>query len=139
MVLPVTTRMWKLRKIRVLHIEPTDVCQAACPLCAREINPDFNKSNQHHLKVEHIQQLYSEQIAKKSDKIFMCGNYGDPAAGKYTLDLYRYFRSCNPNVTPGMNSNVALQTNFWWHGLAEILNQPQDYCVFNQWQYEVKF
>jgi sulfatase maturation enzyme AslB (radical SAM superfamily) len=121
-----------LRKIKVLHIEPTDVCQAACPLCARETNPDFNKSDaQHHLRVEHIQRLYSEKTLKGLNKVFMCGNYGDPAAGKYTLDLYRYFRTLNPEVVLGMNSNGGLQTTFWWHGLAQIMNQQQDYCVFS--------
>lgn len=121
-----------MRKIRVLHVEPTDVCQAACPSCARETNPDFNKSDaNHHLRVEHIQRLYTEKQLKKLEKVFMCGVYGDPAAGKYTLDLYRYFRSLNPDVVLGMNSNGALQTTFWWHGLAEIMNQPKDYCVFS--------
>jgi sulfatase maturation enzyme AslB (radical SAM superfamily) len=121
-----------LRRIKVLHLEPTDICQAACPLCARETNPDFNKSDtMHHLKIEHIQRLYPEKTLKKLDKVFMCGNYGDPAAGKYTLDLYRYFRSINPDVTLGMNTNGGLQTTFWWYGLGKILNQPRDYCVFS--------
>jgi len=120
-----------LRKIKVLHLEPTDVCQAACPLCARETNPDFNKSNQHHLRVEHIQRLYTEKQLKKLEKVFMCGDYGDPAAGKYTLDLYKYFRTLNPEIVLGMNTNGGLQTTFWWHGLAKIFNQSQDYCVFS--------
>lgn len=120
------------RRIRVLHLEPTDVCQAACPLCARETNPDFNKSDaNHHLRVEHIQRLYTEAQLKRLEKVFMCGDYGDPAAGKYTLDLYRYFRSLNPDVVLGMNTNGGLQTTFWWHGLAQILNQPKDYCIFS--------
>jgi hypothetical protein len=121
-----------LRKIKVLHLEPTDVCQAACPLCARETNPDFNKSDaQHHLRVEHIQRLYSEKTLAGLNKVFMCGNYGDPAAGKYTLDLYRYFRTLSPGVVLGMNTNGGLQTTFWWYGLAQIMNQSQDYCVFS--------
>lgn len=121
-----------MRKIKVLHLEPTDVCQAACPLCARETNPDFNKSGaMHHLRVEHIQRLYSEKTLKELTKVFMCGNYGDPAAGKYTLDLYKYFRTLNPEIVLGINTNGGLQTTFWWYGLAKILNQPQDYCVFS--------
>ena len=115
-----------------MHLEPTDVCQAACPLCARETNPDFNKSDaRRHLRVEHVQGLYTEKTLKKLDKVFMCGNYGDPAAGKYTLDLYNYFRTLNPDVVLGMNTNGGLQTTFWWYGLAKILNQPRDYCVFS--------
>jgi hypothetical protein len=116
---------------RVLHLESTDVCQAACPLCARETRADFNKSLQHHLRVEQIQHLYSEMQLTKLQKMFMCGNYGDPAAGKYTLDLYRYFRKINPNIVLGMNTNGAIQTTFWWHELAQILDQPRDYCVFS--------
>jgi hypothetical protein len=34
MVLPVTARILILRDIKVLHLELTDVCQAACTLCA---------------------------------------------------------------------------------------------------------
>ena len=75
-----TTRMLKLRRIKVLHIEPTDVCQAACPLCARETDPTFNKSSKHHLRIEHIQQHFSDQVIAGLDKMFMCGNYGDPAS-----------------------------------------------------------
>jgi hypothetical protein len=63
--------------------------------------------------------------------MFMCGNYGDPAAGKYTLDIYRYFRQVNPEIVLGMNSNGALQTTFWWHELGKLLSSQQDYCVFS--------
>jgi MoaA/NifB/PqqE/SkfB family radical SAM enzyme len=63
--------------------------------------------------------------------MFMCGNYGDPAAGKHTLDIYQWFRELNPSITLGMNSNGALQNTFWWHGLGKILNQSQDYVVFS--------
>lgn len=131
MALLVTQRILMSRRIKVLHLEPTDVCQLACPLCARETDKDFVKGQQHHLRVEHIQRLYTERKIKSLDKMFMCGNYGDPAAGKYTLDIYRYFRELNPDIVLGMNTNGALQTTFWWHGLGGILNQPEDYCVFS--------
>lgn len=119
------------RRIRVLHLEPTDVCQLACPLCARETDSTFNKSQKHQLTLRHIQQEFDEKFIKRLDKMFMCGNYGDPAAGTYTLDIYRYFRSLNPNIVLGINTNGALQNTFWWHGLAQIMNQPLDYCVFS--------
>jgi len=63
--------------------------------------------------------------------MFMCGNYGDPAAGRYTMDIYHYFRQINPTITLGMNSNGALQTTFWWHELGRLFNRPRDYCVFS--------
>jgi MoaA/NifB/PqqE/SkfB family radical SAM enzyme len=123
--------MLKLRKIQVLHIEPTDVCQAACSLCARETDPNFNKSNKHHLRIEHIQQHFSDRIISKLDKMFMCGNYGDPAAGYYTMDIYNYFRKINPEITLGMNTNGAVQSTFFWHALGKLFNKPDDFCVFS--------
>lgn len=120
-----------MRRIRVLHIEPTDVCQAACPLCARETDPNFNKSSKHHLRIEQIQKHFSDRVIGNLDKMFMCGNYGDPAAGYYTMDIYNYFRKINPNIVLGMNTNGAVQSTFFWHALGRLFNQPKDYCVFS--------
>ena len=120
-----------MRRIRVLHIEPTDVCQAACPMCARETDPNFNKSSKHHLRVEYIQQHFNDRAIARLDKMFMCGNYGDPAAGYYTMDIYNYFRKINPNIVLGMNTNGAVQSTFFWHSLGKLFNQPEDYCVFS--------
>ena len=120
-----------LRKIKVLHLEPTDVCQAACPLCARETDSDFKKDRQNHLTMGKILKVFDEEKIKKLDKMFMCGNYGDPAAGKHSLDIFQEFRRINPNIVLGMNTNGAIQTTFWWYELAKILNQPQDYVVFS--------
>lgn len=120
-----------MRRIKVLHLESTDVCQLACPKCARETDANFNKKLQHHLTIAHIQRHFSDRVIAKIEKMFMCGNYGDPAAGKHTLDIYRWFRTLNPDIVLGMNTNGALQTTFWWHELGKIMSQTQDYVVFS--------
>ena len=84
-----------MRDIKVLHLEPTDVCQASCALCARETDADFNKKSQHHLDMYKITTVFDTSLITSLDKMFMCGVYGDPAAGKYTLDIYREFRRLN--------------------------------------------
>ncbi len=119
------------RDVKVLHIEPTDVCQAACPLCARETDQDFRKDRQHHLDMYKIMKVFDADRIEQLDKMFMCGIYGDPAAGKYTLNIYREFRKINKNIVLGMNTNGALQNTLWWHELGRIFNQPQDYVVFS--------
>jgi len=112
-------------------LEPTDVCQAACPLCARELDSNFDKSSKHHLRIEHVQQHFSDRVLAGLEKMFMCGNYGDPAAGYYTMDIYNYFRRVNPEITLGMNTNGAIQSTFFWHALGKLFNKPNDYCVFS--------
>lgn len=119
------------RDIKVLHIESTDVCQARCPLCLRETNPKFDSSHRHHLSMDQILQVFSKDQIRCLDKMFMCGNYGDPAAGHHTLDIYRAFREINPAITLGMNSNGGLQNTDWWHELAQIMTGHRDYVVFS--------
>jgi hypothetical protein len=120
-----------LSKVEVLHLEPTDICNLACPLCARETRNDFNKRALNHLTITQIQKHFNNKKIKSLKKMFMCGNYGDPAAGKHTLDIYRWFRDINPNIVLGMNSSGSLQTTFWWHELGKLLNQTEDYVVFS--------
>jgi MoaA/NifB/PqqE/SkfB family radical SAM enzyme len=120
-----------LRDIKVLHLEPTDVCQAACALCARETDVNFRKDQQHHLDMYKILQVLTAEQISALDKMFMCGNYGDPAAGRHTLDIYQEFRNLNPDIVLGMNTNGGLQSTVWWHQLGTMFNQPQDYVVFS--------
>ena len=115
----------------LLHLEPTDVCQAACPQCAREADPSFNKAVHSHLTVAQVKTVIDEDAIRGLNKILMCGNYGDPAAGHHTLEIIDYFRSINPNIVLGMNTNGALQNPDWWTNLAKRFNQPKDYVVFS--------
>jgi MoaA/NifB/PqqE/SkfB family radical SAM enzyme len=120
-----------LPEIKVLHLESTDVCQAACSLCARETDREFDKKKKHHLTIDQIQCCLTMQQLIGLDKMFMCGNYGDPAAGLHTLEIYQWFRKINPNITLGMNTNGAIQNPAWWTKLGSILNRKTDYVVFS--------
>lgn len=120
-----------MRDIKVLHIEPTDVCQASCPLCLRETDTNFDKDLKNHLTVAQIQSAFDVETIKNLQKMFMCGNYGDPAAGRHTQEIYQYFRQINPDITLGMNTNGALQNTNWWRELATLFNRPRDYVVFS--------
>jgi MoaA/NifB/PqqE/SkfB family radical SAM enzyme len=117
--------------VKVLHIEPTDACNAACPQCARETDTTFNKNNLHYLTVEQIKKLVDDDTIRNLDKMFMCGDYGDPAAGKHTLEIYKYFRQLNPTITLGMNTNGGIRNTDWWRQLGSILNTQKDYAVFS--------
>jgi MoaA/NifB/PqqE/SkfB family radical SAM enzyme len=100
-------------------------------LCARETDAEFNKKNRHHLSTNLLSDMLPPGFVSNLDKMFLCGNYGDPAAGLHTLDLYRWFRKQNAHITLGMNTNGAIGSTDWWRQLADLLNQPKDYVVFS--------
>ena len=118
--------------IKILHIEPTTACNLECPLCPRERYSHFNKEIVNHLTVEQLTTLFTNDIIFGLTKMFMCGGYGDPAAGKYSKDIFKYFRSINPNIILGMNTNGSLRSTDYWEDLGKnILNQPNDYVIFS--------
>lgn len=130
-----TTQMltqFDFSQIRVLHIEPTTVCNAACPQCHRE-DPRFydHSRDKSELTLEQIKKLYDSTFISQLEKMFMCGNFGEPAAATDTLDIYKYFREHNQNITLGINTNGSLRSANWWEELAGIFHQQFDYAVFS--------
>ena len=118
--------------VRVLHLESTTVCNAACPQCAREDATLYNDSlHRAELTVEKIKELFAVPFIKKLEKVFMCGDFGDPAANHNTLRILEYFRSINPGITLGMNTNGSVQNTEWWGKLGNLFRNPLDYCVFS--------
>lgn len=126
-IIPTSNR----RDIRVLHLETTDVCQAACPLCLRETDSLFDRAIQNHLTINQLQQTLVQVDISLLTKAFACGNYGDPAAGKYTQDIFSWLRDKNLSIVLGMNTNGGLQDRVWWRNLARLFKNPYDYVVFS--------
>lgn len=132
MDLPITAQTSKLfETVRVLHLEPTDVCQAECPLCARETDPTFDKRIQHRINLREFKNLVPERLIYRLDKMFMCGNYGDPAANEDSKSIFSYVREINSSIVLGMNTNGGLQSPYWWTDLGNVLHKPADYVVFS--------
>lgn len=118
------------RDIKVLHLESTDICQAACPQCARETDPRFDPRQSNRLTVDKLENLLPPEFVKNLDKVFMCGNYGDPAANHHSLAIYQWFRKHNDQIVLGMNTNGGLQGGSWWRQMAALMCHPLDYVVF---------
>lgn len=123
--------MWTQREIRMIHVEPTDVCQARCAQCARETDPEFDQSLHHHLSTQQLAKIIPANTLENLHKVLMCGTYGDPAAGRYTLDLARWFRYHQPTVTLGLHSNGGIASTDWWRELAGLMRHSEDYVVFS--------
>jgi hypothetical protein len=83
------------------------------------------------MSIERAKELFSIDFIKQLDKMFMCGNYGDPAAGQDTLQIFKYFKEHNPNISLGINTNGSIRNPDWWRELAAIMTKVEDYAVFS--------
>jgi len=122
-----------LENIKEIHIEPTSLCNAECPQCARNmrgkgLNPNIKLGS---LDLIFFQKSFNEENIKNINKIFFCGNVGDPCATPDLLKIFIYLKSIKKDIVLGINTNGSLKTKEWFKELGNILQGPLDYVVFS--------
>lgn len=119
--------IFRFNNVKIVHLEPTTNCNAACPQCLRT-RTSFEPNE---LSLDDVKSLFTSDVLTQLDKIYMCGNYGDPASARQAIEMYEYFKEVNPNITIGMNTNGGIRSPEWWSRLAKIMYGPNDYVVFS--------
>ena len=120
--------------INTLHLEPSSICNAACPQCGRydmdgiTLNKNLKETN---LSLDKIKETLGVEFVSNLKKMFACGSYGDPASNTNMIEIYDWFRETNPKITLGMHTNGSLRSPHWWSLLGQRLNRLEDYCVFS--------
>jgi MoaA/NifB/PqqE/SkfB family radical SAM enzyme len=124
--------MYRYDEIKTVHLEITDKCNAACPMCGRNINggEDNPQLPQTELSIEDIQKIFKPEFVRQLDRLYMCGNYGDPIAARDTLESFEYFRSSNSKINLSMHTNGSAKRLDWWRQLAETIGS-KGYVVFS--------
>ena len=114
--------MYNIKDIRQVHLEVTQRCQAACPMCDR--NENGGRDNIHmtnaELTLEDAKRIFPPEFIAQLDNMYMCGNLGDPIVAKDTLEIFRYFRQHNPKMWLSMNTNAGAKDEAWWRELAQV-------------------
>lgn len=124
-----------------MHVEITNRCNAACPMCARNI---FGGAEKPELVAtewvkDDAEKVFSNKFLNLQNILF-CGTYGDPAVAKEALSLVETAKRLN-GVTVEFYSNGSVRNASWWQDLGHLLNQKvsrssskyrdHDLCVFS--------
>lgn len=116
--------MYRYDNIKQVHLEITQRCQAACPMCDR--NENGGVDNRHitnaELSIDDCKKIFSPDFIRQLDAMYMCGNLGDPIVARDTLEVFKYFREHNPTMWLSMNTNAGAKTVEWWEELAKVIN-----------------
>lgn len=114
--------MYKISDITVIHLEITNKCQASCPMCARNLQGGIDNPfmNLNEITLEHFKEWFNPQFIKQLDKLYMCGNLGDPIVAKDTLEIFAYCREHNPDIWLSMNTNGSAKNRRFWEQLAAL-------------------
>ena len=119
-------------QIRSIHLEITHRCNAACPMCARNlsggrVNPDMPLVE---LSLADIKTILKPDFIRQLEQIYACGNYGDPMVARDCLEIFEYLRSCNEDLNLCMHTNGSARRPRWWQELAKVMQSGPHYMRF---------
>lgn len=118
--------------VREIHVEPTTVCQAECPMCPRTLQGyHLGRIPNKFLTLDAFQSL-TDSIIEGLDKVLFCGTLGEPAACGDLLEMISWVLSRNPRCVIGLNSNGGIKDKQWWQDLASLIKgNIYSYVVFS--------
>lgn len=84
-------------------------------ICGGEVNPQLPVTE---LDLSEIQRIFPSEFIKQLERIYYCGNYGDPVAARSTMESLKYFKEQNAHLKLSLFSNGSARTPSWWKEVA---------------------
>ena len=117
--------------IKRLHIEPTTVCQAECPMCIRTILGYHNGTMENkELSFNQFKTLVKPLI-HNLDHVQFCGNFGDPIACKDLRIMMLWIGQMNQQTHVSIYTNGGIgSTKLWTHIAYLTRSNPASRVIF---------
>lgn len=122
--------MFSFLELKQVQVEITNRCQAACPMCARNIhggidNPLLTLAD---WTLEDFKQIFNQEVLTTIESINFCGDYGEPTINNSLVEMCRYSKEINPDILIYISTNASTRNTKWWAELANAL--PKNHIVF---------
>jgi MoaA/NifB/PqqE/SkfB family radical SAM enzyme len=121
-----------------LHIELTNACNAACPMCSRfHINSPLTRPD---LEIEQIciddfKKWFPPEVIKKCEVVLFCGVHGDPGMARDLFEICEYIGDTNPNCCIRLHTNGGMRKPDWWAKFGELFSKHKR----KWWEWRVIF
>lgn len=123
-----TSMIYPYSQIRAVHLEVTDRCNAACPMCARYDHRTGRESTYIQntvLSLDDIKTIMPVEFLQQIRRVNFCGNYGDPIVHRDLIGIIGYLIQCNPDMRIEVNTNGSARTKEWWTNLAHVIGSDE--------------
>jgi len=126
--------MYNYSKIKNMHLEPSSLCNAECPVCNRRIRggPKNPFMTERCITLDEFKQWFSVDFDDgihygsfigNLDQLILCGNYGDPMTTPELVPILQYVRELNPTISISMNTNAGGRDSQFWKDMAKIIGR----------------
>lgn len=123
------TDFWNNTELTQMHIELTNACNAACPMCVRFFNNSpLTRPNLEigQITVDKFKQYFPPNIIKQCNLILFCGVHGDPCTAKDMLEICEYIDSVSDTTAVRVNTNGGMRRSPWWSQLGKLFAKHSD-------------
>lgn len=115
--------MFAFNQLEQIHLEITSNCQASCPMCVRNVhggleNPNLRINN---WTLDQYKNIISHEVMDQAERIYFCGNFGDPLLNNDLIEMIRYTTEYDPSIHISVHTNGSLRSKAWWEELASVM------------------
>lgn len=119
-------------KIKRVHVELTDKCNAQCPSCVRThaggvINPIIKNQQ---LSLDFFRNKLGSDFCSNIVQWDFCGTKGDAVSNSELLDILEYLLLCNKNTIIRLHTNGGLRNTEWFEKLGNLFKERKCTCIF---------
>lgn len=126
---------WNYEEFSQMHIELTNACNAACPMCQRFlygsplVRPDLVLEQ---ITLEKFMKYFPPEVIQKMHLILFCGTQGDPCMAKDFLEICQYISDTSENTAVRVNTNGGMRGPEWWEKVGKLFGQHTE-SVLHHW------
>lgn len=122
--------MIKYNEIKDIHAELTTLCNARCPMCARNAcgfphNFGYPETS---LSLSDVKKIFPVEFIKQLTSFNVCGNFGDFVANTESADILEHIKFANPDIRIIISTNGGARDKDFWTRLAAI-NCEIHFCI----------
>jgi MoaA/NifB/PqqE/SkfB family radical SAM enzyme len=130
-------QFWKSNNLMQMHIELTNLCNAACPMCVRFYNnsphtrPDLEFGQ---ITIDKFKKYFPPEVIRKCNLILFCGVHGDPCIAKDMYEICEYIYDCSKTTAVRVNTNGGMRKSDWWTKLGALFAKRKKGLADDFWE-----
>jgi MoaA/NifB/PqqE/SkfB family radical SAM enzyme len=110
--------------IKILQLEISNYCNAACPQCPRNY---FGGKTIATLPLKkwnliEFKKIFFAELVKNLEQVYFCGTYGDPMTNKHILEMCQFVKNINASIKIGIHTNGGVGAPYTYAQLADCVD-----------------